>query len=497
MSKRIAYDNTILQSKVGTYLYAAPEIFHYVPSLDEESDAYTSAVDVWSFACVLFEMLALQPPFLVWPRRLVAFCQGGDFPSAPLLNRSSDLGIEFVRSVLIPHPAQRPSAATALASSWFHTTIPTEPRSSTFLTATQTYRANSVDNMTRAHSNSHLAPDAFPTVDRFSHLSLSKGKLPSFGASKSFTDTSSSYQSRHDSAITDGRSSFSSISLEHRPASTGAMRIDPAAAVVNPRIRTTVRKPMPVSIVKDSTRLPETCVQCNRRIKGIHYHCSVCNEGEFDLCEFCMAYGGHCRYQDHWMVKCSIKEDKLTTSITEFVDTGWSLQPSKGTVKRKPPPAITLLSQGWRKSYRTPRPGEANYDYCFQCRITFPVDNPPHRHEWERHDTEDFPVKAIVQNKAVSPVQSTEEWTKKSSPEDLALHVERLKKMEQEMKMVFDQKVAEKEDKLKRSEEELYARFKEMKGPLDRQVLQLQEKRDKLKVELANPKPKRKGFSLR
>jgi septin 7 len=70
--------------------------------------------------------------------------------------------------------------------------------------------------------------------------------------------------------------------------------------------------------------------------------------------------------------------------------------------------------------------------------------------------------------------------------------------MEAEMKMVFQQKVSEKESKLKQSEDELYARHREMKDQLDRQRLELEEKKNRL--ESGRPieeKGKRKGFSLR
>lgn len=82
--------------------------------------------------------------------------------------------------------------------------------------------------------------------------------------------------------------------------------------------------------------------------------------------------------------------------------------------------------------------------------------------------------------------------------EERALHEQKLAKMEAEMKMVFQQKVTEKESKLKQSEEELYARHREMKEQLERQRLELEEK--KQRVESGRPlekETKRKGFSLR
>ncbi|RHZ69903.1 hypothetical protein CDV55_106905 [Aspergillus turcosus] len=82
--------------------------------------------------------------------------------------------------------------------------------------------------------------------------------------------------------------------------------------------------------------------------------------------------------------------------------------------------------------------------------------------------------------------------------EERALHEQKLAKMEAEMKMVFQQKVAEKESKLKQSEDELYARHREMKDQLERQRQELEEK--KARLESGRPieeKGKRKGFSLR
>lgn len=53
------------------------------------------------------------------------------------------------------------------------------------------------------------------------------------------------------------------------------------------------------------------------------------------------------------------------------------------------------------------------------------------------------------------------------------------------MKMVFQQKVQEKESKLKQSEEELYARHREMKDALEKQRADLEEK--KRRIESGRP----------
>lgn len=69
--------------------------------------------------------------------------------------------------------------------------------------------------------------------------------------------------------------------------------------------------------------------------------------------------------------------------------------------------------------------------------------------------------------------------------EERSMHEAKLAKMEAEMKMVFQQKVQEKEAKLKQSEEELYARHREMKDALEKQRLELEDK--KRRVEQGRP----------
>lgn len=86
--------------------------------------------------------------------------------------------------------------------------------------------------------------------------------------------------------------------------------------------------------------------------------------------------------------------------------------------------------------------------------------------------------------------------------EERVMHEAKLAKMEAEMKMVFQQKVQEKEAKLKQSEEELYARHREMKDALEKQRLDLEDK--KRRIESGRPltpdrpnQTKKKGGFLR
>ncbi|KAI3329429.1 Septin-domain-containing protein [Xylariaceae sp. AK1471] len=113
---------------------------------------------------------------------------------------------------------------------------------------------------------------------------------------------------------------------------------------------------------------------------------------------------------------------------------------------------------------------------------------------YENYRTDKLTAMGVAQDpsvfKEVNPAVKQEE--------ERNLHEQKLAKMEAEMKMVFQQKVSEKESKLKQSEEELYARHREMKEQLERQRLELEDK--KARVESGKPiekEGKRKGFSLR
>lgn len=103
--------------------------------------------------------------------------------------------------------------------------------------------------------------------------------------------------------------------------------------------------------------------------------------------------------------------------------------------------------------------------------------------------------RAVLDNESsikVNPVAKMEE--------EKQLHEAKMQKMESEMKMVFQQKVQEKEQKLKNSEDELYARHKELKEVLDKQRAELEEKKKRLEGSVrstTDDKNKKKGFPFK
>lgn len=118
----------------------APELMGILPRALRRGNEYPMAVDLWSLGVVVHEMLCLEIPFLDTYRdssdqgslfdtygagemdlsSLCDYCRGAsEFPMESLRrNGVSDVGIEFVKSLMTPDPTWRVSAAQALRSPW-------------------------------------------------------------------------------------------------------------------------------------------------------------------------------------------------------------------------------------------------------------------------------------------------------------------------------------------------------------------------------------------
>ena len=85
---------------------------------DEESFEYSNAVDMWSLGCVVYKILTSRVPF---PDHLSLkkFCEGKTtFPEEQLSAKLSAVGIEFIKSLLLPKASERLTAETALKAPW-------------------------------------------------------------------------------------------------------------------------------------------------------------------------------------------------------------------------------------------------------------------------------------------------------------------------------------------------------------------------------------------
>lgn len=59
------------------------------------------------------------------------------------------------------------------------------------------------------------------------------------------------------------------------------------------------------------------CNSCDRVIPDTHYHCSTCDDGDFDLCQGCVDMGITCYGDDHWLIKRMLRNGMIVTSTTE------------------------------------------------------------------------------------------------------------------------------------------------------------------------------------
>ncbi len=61
------------------------------------------------------------------------------------------------------------------------------------------------------------------------------------------------------------------------------------------------------------------CNNCDAGIPDAHWHCSICDNGDFDLCGSCVDKGVLCDFEDHWLIKRFVKDGKVINSTTETI----------------------------------------------------------------------------------------------------------------------------------------------------------------------------------
>lgn len=61
------------------------------------------------------------------------------------------------------------------------------------------------------------------------------------------------------------------------------------------------------------------CNNCGRSIANEHYHCSICEYGDYDLCPQCIDAGASCRSDNHWLIKRMVVNGVVTNSTTETI----------------------------------------------------------------------------------------------------------------------------------------------------------------------------------
>lgn len=77
------------------------------------------------------------------------------------------------------------------------------------------------------------------------------------------------------------------------------------------------------------------CNSCDRTVPDSHYHCSTCDEGDFDLCTDCVEQGVTCHNEEHWLIKRFVRGDHILVSTTERI----APKPKERDVPHDPIPA--------------------------------------------------------------------------------------------------------------------------------------------------------------
>lgn len=75
------------------------------------------------------------------------------------------------------------------------------------------------------------------------------------------------------------------------------------------------------------------CNHCDRTIPDAHYHCSTCDNGDFDLCPACVELGITCYDSDHWLLKRFVRGDFILVSTTEKVSPKPKIKKEESDVK--------------------------------------------------------------------------------------------------------------------------------------------------------------------
>lgn len=113
ISKSTITKQTSLHTQVGTQGYQAPEVLGLVAT--KKRNSYDSKCDIWSFGCLVFEMLTGQLPFDIGGS-LNSYCNdGAPFPGLRIKKAGASLLIaRFVWTMLQAEPQARPTAEQAM-----------------------------------------------------------------------------------------------------------------------------------------------------------------------------------------------------------------------------------------------------------------------------------------------------------------------------------------------------------------------------------------------
>lgn len=112
------------------------------------------------------------------------------------------------------------------------------------------------------------------------------------------------------------------------------------------------------------------CNNCGQSIPNEHYHCSICDSGDYDLCQDCVNRGALCPGQGHWLIKRIVQDGILTNSTTETIAPRKESQPKKEATPEKVPAPLPREEPDVVEEKT--RLGERTCNTCFKGMINVP-----------------------------------------------------------------------------------------------------------------------------
>lgn len=100
---------------------------------------------------------------------------------------------------------------------------------------------------------------------------------------------------------------------------------------------------IPLSSKPKNTNLCSWSVYCNacgKSMPDTHFHCNICENSDYDLCESCVEDGQHCPGQGHWLIKRNVVNGNFVSSTTEKVS-----PKAKVEIEREIPGAFTTKDE--------------------------------------------------------------------------------------------------------------------------------------------------------
>jgi next-to-BRCA1 protein 1 len=123
--------------------------------------------------------------------------------------------------------------------------------------------------------------------------------------------------------------------------------------------------PLPVQVPAVTSRpagpgFAVCCNHCEKPMPDAHYHCSTCDDGDFDLCINCVELGISCYSDEHWLIKRTISDGNIIASTTEKVAPKQKGKQEPASAKTQSP----IATQVWAQL--------GNLRTCNQCIMELP-----------------------------------------------------------------------------------------------------------------------------